>query len=188
MSGEVASGSGNLIGNALPEEGEFDDEEFAAIDRAYVDHIMREYDEESWLFNIEKVDEKDEKGEIGVIDGSGDIYVSWDSGADDHVAPDWFGDNKLQPATSSLRDINGTGLNCVGSRKVDTVVGTTTNGEVKLSNKFNIGKKVTKPVCSMGMAYRQGFKTVADPNGECYFEKNGVKVPLILRKNSFYFK
>eukprot|EP00972_Heterocapsa_arctica_P116045 16451128-Heterocapsa_arctica.AAC.1 len=41
-SGEVASGSGNLIGNAIRQmQGEFDEEEAAAIDRAYVDHLMR---------------------------------------------------------------------------------------------------------------------------------------------------
>eukprot|EP00972_Heterocapsa_arctica_P114689 16443746-Heterocapsa_arctica.AAC.1 len=40
----------------------------------------------------------------------------------------------------------------------------------------------------MGKAYRQGIKTVTDPNGDSYFEKNGKRVPLHLRNNSFYFR
>eukprot|EP00972_Heterocapsa_arctica_P004708 697888-Heterocapsa_arctica.AAC.1 len=68
-SGEMASGSGNLIGNAIRKmQGEFDEEEAAAIDKAHVDYLIREHDEEDqdgWLVSIEKDNENDEQGEIG---------------------------------------------------------------------------------------------------------------------------
>eukprot|EP00972_Heterocapsa_arctica_P060023 8853107-Heterocapsa_arctica.AAC.1 len=55
---------------------ELDDDELAANDAAYVDHIMREYDQEDqdgWLFSIEE-DDSDLEGDIGIIDATGDIF------------------------------------------------------------------------------------------------------------------
>eukprot|EP00972_Heterocapsa_arctica_P049448 7278809-Heterocapsa_arctica.AAC.1 len=71
----------------------------------------------------------------------------------------------------------------MGCRTVQTTLETCDKKNIELTNQLNIGKKVTKPVCSMGKAYRQGFKTVTDPGGDSYFEKDGIRVPLLLRKN-----
>ena len=159
--------------------------------------IVDEYDSD-WVFNIAG-DENDDKfvedddmsvehDEICAVNEHDGIYISWDSGADEHVAPEWFGTAHMNKTSVNLRDINGSGLKCVGSRNVDTIIKTKSDKNIKLANRYNIGEKITKPVCSMGKAYRQGFKTVTDPKGESYFEKDGVKVPLVLRRNSFYFK
>eukprot|EP00972_Heterocapsa_arctica_P062058 9150337-Heterocapsa_arctica.AAC.1 len=67
---------------------------------------MREYDEEAYLYNIEGQDEDDSNLDVGVV-AEGEVWISWDSGADDHVAPTWFGEGPLEPTKSQLRDING---------------------------------------------------------------------------------
>jgi hypothetical protein len=78
-SDDMASGSGNPIGNACRKvNAEFDEDEAAAVDKAYVDHLMQEYDEEDqdgWLFSIEE-DSLLIEGDIGAIDATSDIFVS----------------------------------------------------------------------------------------------------------------
>jgi hypothetical protein len=72
---------------------ELDDVQLASIDAAYVNHIMREYDQEDqdwhdqedqddWMFMIQE-DDSDVEGDIGIIDATSDVYVSGDSGAED---------------------------------------------------------------------------------------------------------
>eukprot|EP00972_Heterocapsa_arctica_P101096 14900825-Heterocapsa_arctica.AAC.1 len=65
---------------------DFDEEEAAALDEWYVDEIIREYDEEAYLYNIEGQDDDDSKLDIGVV-AEGEVWISWDSRADEHVAP-----------------------------------------------------------------------------------------------------
>ena len=61
-------------------------------------------------------------GQIASRTENDSYWISWDSGADAHVAPRWFaGDEPLEGSRAKLNDINGGKLNILGMRTVTTI-------------------------------------------------------------------
>ena len=184
-----------------------DEEDRTLFGTVYGTELEETYEMQDWnnpgassaglvCFGIHKEEENFAKGTIGQIASRSDndtYWISWDSGADAHVAPRWFaGDEALEDSRAKLNDINGGKLNILGMRTVTTVPEeceeSTGPGMMVNQTKYNIGDKFTKPVNSVGMAYRMGIKTVLDPStGECYWEAGGKRVKLHLRNNTFYY-
>ena len=128
-------------------------------------------------------------GDVCALCDDGVVLVSRGSGSDDHVCPPWFGSRPIVPSQVGLNDINGGSLNVACRRPVKLVAQAMNGSPITFCNSFAVGSRVTKRVISAGKAFRQGIRQVIDPIGQSsYIERDGVRVPLHLVRNSWYVK
>ena len=149
-------------------------------------------DEESW---------RDKRWAAAVIDDAKwagsisanvnhDEFIMFDSGSDEHVCREAFGGRgEEQKSSVRLSAVSGDALAILGERKVViTLAGR--KGPVEVEVVFQVSKNAQKNILSSGKLFKQGFKTIMDPEGDsCLWHADANDfIPLYMYGNSFYVK
>ena len=112
--------------------------------------------------------------------------ILFDSGSDEHVCGvDFAPSAPLRDSTNTvtMRDAQGNIIKHPHQRDVHMTM-MSDKGEIPGKTTFEVAE-VPGAILSAGKLIQKGFKAVLDANGS-YIEKNGRRVQLIMKKNSFY--
>ena len=156
-------------------------------EEAYEEVEEEEEDKESWVSAITREVSSVESNCAAITHSQ---YIMYDSGSDEHVCkPDFGGYGEEQKSTVKLNAVSGDALAILGERKVIlTLAGR--EGPVEVEVVFQVSKNAQKNILSSGKMFRNGFKSIMDPEGASYLMHGFTQdcIPLYMYGNSFYLK
>ena len=172
--GSSSSGSSSSLGPSASQ--------VRSLTREPLSLARQPIDEEMWIMAV-SLDIRQT-----TTDGPGH-WILVDSGADDHVCPEWYAPHVLPTENADalrLYDVQGNLLAQQGCKQVLLNFGSEEDASFSQSAQvtFVIGS-VRGPLLSLGKLIRAGC-TIGDRNGLPCLERLGKRIPLALRRNSLY--